>query len=40
MLYSDRRHDISDQILRNISRANNRKKLDSKKIKKEQKNEQ
>ena len=35
MLYSDRRHDISDQILRNISRANNRKKLDSRKDKRE-----
>jgi Skp family chaperone for outer membrane proteins len=33
MLYSNRRHDISDQILRNISRANNRKKLDSRKDK-------
>ena len=39
MLYSNRRHDISDQILRNISRANNRKKLDSKKDKREAENE-
>ena len=39
MLYSDRRHDISDQILRNISRANNRKKLDSRKDKREAENE-
>ena len=27
MLYSDKRYDVSDQILRTISRANNRKKL-------------
>ena len=39
MLYSNRRHDISDQILRNISRANNRKKLDSRKDKREAENE-
>ena len=39
MLYSDRRYDISDQILRNISRANNRKKLDSRKDKREAENE-
>jgi len=39
MLYSDRRHDISDQILRNISRANNRKKLDSRKDKRKVENE-
>jgi hypothetical protein len=39
MLYSDRRHDISDQILRNISRANNRKKLDSRKDKRKAENE-
>ena len=31
MLYSDKRHDISDQIIRIISRANNRRKLDNKK---------
>ena len=35
MLYSDRRFDISDLILKNISRANNRKKLDSRTEKKE-----
>ena len=39
MLYSDKRYDISDQILRTISRANNRKKLDSKKDKREAENE-
>ena len=39
MLYSDRRYDISDQILRNISRANNRKKLDSRKDKRKAENE-
>jgi len=39
MLYSDKRYDLSDQILRNISRANNRKKLDSRKEKKEAQNE-
>jgi hypothetical protein len=39
MLYYNRRHDISDQILRNISRANNRKKLDSRKDKREAENE-
>ena len=39
MLYSNRRHDISDQILRNISRANNRKKLDTRKDKREAENE-
>ena len=39
MLYSDKRFDISDQILRTISRANNRKKLDSKKDKREAENE-
>ena len=31
MLYSDKRFDVSDQILRTISRANNRKKIDSRK---------
>ena len=35
MLYSDKRYDISDQILRTISRANNRKKLDSRKDKRD-----
>ena len=39
MLYSDKRYDISDQILRTISRSNNRKKLDSKKDKREAENE-
>ena len=39
MLYSDRRYDISDQILRTISRANNRRKLDSRKEKREIENE-
>ena len=39
MLYSDKRYDISDQILRAISRSNNRKKLDSKKDKREAENE-
>ena len=39
MLYSDKRYDISDQILRTISRSNNRKKLDSKKDKREVENE-
>ena len=39
MLYSDRRYDISDQILRTISRANNRRKLDSRKDKREIENE-
>ena len=39
MLYSDKRYDISDQILRTITRANNRKKLDSKKDKREAENE-
>ena len=39
MLYSNKTHDISDQILRNISRANNRKKLDSRKDKREAENE-
>ena len=39
MLYSDKRYDISDQILRTISRANNRKKLDSKKEIREAENE-
>ena len=38
MLYSDKRYDLSDQILRTISRANNRKKLDSRKEKKEAQN--
>ena len=35
MLYSNRRHDISDQILRTITRANNRKKLETRREKKE-----
>jgi Skp family chaperone for outer membrane proteins len=39
MLYSDKRYDLSDQILRTISRANNRKKLDSRKDKRKVKNE-
>ena len=39
MLYSDKRFDVSDQILRTISRANNRKKLDSRKDKREIENE-
>ena len=39
MLYSDKRYDVSDQILRTISRANNRKKVDSKKDKREIENE-
>ena len=39
MLYSDKRHDISDQIIRIISRANNRRKLDNKKDKREAENE-
>tara|TARA_Y100001954_G_scaffold199999_1_gene218464 strand:- start:222 stop:953 length:732 start_codon:yes stop_codon:yes gene_type:complete len=39
MLYSDKRFDVSDQILRTISRANNRKKIDSRKDKREIENE-
>ena len=39
MLYSDKRYDLSDQILRTISRANNRKKLDSRKDKRKVENE-
>ena len=39
MLYSDKRYDVSDQILRTISRANNRKKIDSRKSKREIENE-
>ena len=39
MLYSDKRYDISDQILRTITRANNRRKVDSKKEKREIENE-
>ena len=39
MLYSDKRYDISDQILRTISRANNRKKVNSRKDKREIENE-
>ena len=39
MLYSDKRFDVSDQILRTISRANNRKKLDSRKDKREVENQ-
>ena len=39
MLYSDKRFDVSDQILRTISRANNRKKLDSRKDKRDIENQ-
>lgn len=39
MLYSDKRYDVSDQILRTISRANNRKKVDSRKDKREIENQ-
>ncbi len=39
MLYSDKRYDISDQILRTISRANNRRKVDTRKDKREIENE-
>ena len=39
MLYADKRYDVSDQILRTISRANNRKKVDSRKDKREIENE-
>lgn len=39
MLYSDKRYDVSYQILRTISRANNRKKVDSRKDKREIENE-
>ena len=39
MLYSDKRYDVSDKILRTISRANNRKKIDSRKTKREIENE-
>ena len=39
MLYSDKRFDVSDQILRTISRANNRRKLDSRKDKREIENQ-
>ena len=39
MLYSDRRFDISEQILRTITRANKRKKLDSRKDKREIENQ-
>ena len=39
MLYSDKRFDVSEQILRTISRANNRKKLDSRKDKREIENQ-
>ena len=35
MLFSDKRFDISDQIIQTISRSNNRKKLDSRREKKE-----
>ena len=35
MLYSDRKFDISDQILRIITRTNNRKQLDSRREKRE-----
>ena len=39
MLYSDKRFDVSEQILRTISRANNRKKLDTRKDKREIENQ-
>ena len=39
MLYSDKRFDVSEQILRTISRANNRKKIDSRKDKREIENQ-
>ena len=39
MIYSDKWFDVSDQILRTISRANNRKKLDSRKDKREIENQ-
>ena len=39
MLYSDRRFDVSEQILRTITRANKRKKLDSRKDKREIENQ-
>ena len=39
MLYSNKRYDVSDQILRTISRANNRRKSDSRKDKREIENE-
>ena len=39
MLYSNKRYDVSDQILRTINRANNRKKVDSRKDKREIENE-
>ena len=39
MLYSNKRYDMSDQILRTINRANNRKKVDSRKDKREIENE-
>ena len=39
MLYSDKRYDLSDQILRTISRANNRKRVNSKRDKREIENE-
>ena len=39
MLYSNKRYDVSDQILRTITRANNRKKIDSRKDKREIENE-
>ena len=32
MLYSDKRYDVSDQILRTISRANNRKKVEASEV--------
>ena len=35
MLYSDRKFDISDQILRIITRTNNRKQLDSRREKRQ-----
>lgn len=35
MLYSDKRYDISEQIIQTISRSNNRKKLNSRREKKE-----
>ena len=40
MLYSDRKFDISDQILRIITRSNNRKQLDSRREKREAEQEE
>ena len=39
MLYSDKRFDLSDQILRTISRSNNRSKIDSRRDKREAEDE-